>query len=158
MRATVTKHINKHCNENKDDLKEKLARADRLTLTTNCWSYYTFKLDHNYPSHHQCCLEHSPWAFLSDNIGEKPTSAVKMCVASCPQLWKLPKHDPWDSVPCYTHTLWLANNDDLSIYLSTIMEVKAKQVHVCFFNQSMCVGLPKDKLTETDMRSSDADS
>lgn len=38
LRATVRKSLEKHFKVKKDDLKVKLARADKLALVTDCWT------------------------------------------------------------------------------------------------------------------------
>lgn len=41
LRALVTKHIEKHFEDKKDERKSKLAGADKLALTVSCWTALT---------------------------------------------------------------------------------------------------------------------
>ncbi|KAM3875305.1 E3 SUMO-protein ligase ZBED1-like [Diretmus argenteus] len=149
-RATIIKRIVKRFEEKKDALKVKLARADKLALTTDCWtaltneSYMTTTchfIDADWEIQSSVLLTQSiSVRHTSDNLAEKLTSTVETWGISGRVLACVhdnaknivgansPTRLPWDSVPCYAHTLQLAINDGFNVYVCRVIVAAGRLV------------------------------
>ncbi|KAM3867722.1 E3 SUMO-protein ligase ZBED1-like [Diretmus argenteus] len=149
-RDTVTKRIEKHYKVKKEELHVKLARADKLALTTDCWTALTTESYITVTSHfidadwdlqsNVLVTESLPVWHTAENLSEKLTSGVESwgltsrilaCVhdnASNIVAANSATSVPWGSVPCYAHTLQLAINDGFSVYLSRVIAAAGRLV------------------------------
>ncbi|KAM3867730.1 E3 SUMO-protein ligase ZBED1-like [Diretmus argenteus] len=149
-RDTVTKRIEKHYKVKKEELHVKLARADKLALTTDCWTALTTESYITVTSHfidadwdlqsNVLVTESLPVWHTAVNLSEKLTSVVESwgltgrilaCVhdnASNIVAANSATSVPWGSVPCYAHTLQLAINDGFSVYLSRVIAAAGRLV------------------------------
>lgn len=172
-RGTITSRVEARYGEKKDELKAQLRSADKVAITTDCWtaltteSYITVTcryIDEDWHLKSAVLLtEAIPVRHTAENLAEKLNHAV--------QAWGLTgrvtacihdnaknivaanshAHADWHSVPCFAHTLQLAINDGFAIYLHRIIAAAGKLVR--HFNHSTA-----DQAATNETASSPADT
>ncbi|XP_055034115.2 E3 SUMO-protein ligase ZBED1-like [Misgurnus anguillicaudatus] len=155
-RRTITRLVETHYEERKQQLFKELSKAERVALTTDCWtaltaeSYITITchfISDDWQINSAVLLTESlPGRHTADHLAEKMIEAVdqwglKGRVIAC-------VHDnaanivaansttrvPWISVACFAHTLQLAINDGFALYLYRVISAASKLVS--HFNHS----------------------
>lgn len=155
-RRTITRLVETHYEERKQQLLKELSKAERVALTTDCWtaltaeSYITITchyISDDWQMNSAVLLTESlPGRHTADHLAEKMNGAVEQwglegrviaCVhdnAANIVAANSPTRVPWISVACFAHTLQLAINDGFALYLYRVISAASKLVS--HFNHS----------------------
>ncbi|XP_067266309.1 E3 SUMO-protein ligase ZBED1-like [Chanodichthys erythropterus] len=155
-RRTITRLVEIHYEERKQQLFKELSKAERVALTTDCWtaltaeSYITITchyISDDWQMNSAVLLTESlPGRHTADHLAEKLNGAVEQwglkgrviaCVhdnAANIVAANSPTRVPWISVACFAHTLQLAINDGFALHLYRVISAASKLVS--HFNHS----------------------
>ncbi|XP_030227714.1 zinc finger BED domain-containing protein 1-like [Gadus morhua] len=149
-RRTVTRLIETQYEERKEELFKKLAKAESVALTTDCWTALTAESYITITCHYigddwemnsaVLLTESLPGCHTADCLAEKLNGAVEQwgiegrviaCVhdnAANIVAANRPTRVSWVSVACFAHTLQLAINDGFALYLNRVISAAGKLV------------------------------
>ncbi|XP_059210868.1 E3 SUMO-protein ligase ZBED1-like [Centropristis striata] len=149
-RRTITRLIETQYGERKQELLTELATADRVAITTDCWTALTAESYMTITCHYICnnwqmnsvvlLTESLPSRHTADLLAEKMNEAVEQwgfegrviaCVhdnAANVTAANSPTRVSWVSVACFAHTLQLAINDGISLYLHRVISAAGRLV------------------------------
>ncbi|KAK0137429.1 Zinc finger BED domain-containing protein 1 [Merluccius polli] len=166
-RRTVTRLIETQYGERKEELFKKLATAESVALTTDCWTALTAESYITITCHYigddwemnsaVLLTESLPGRHTADCLAEKLNGAVEQwgiegrviaCVhdnAANIVAANRPTRVSWVSVACFAHTLQLAINDGFALYLNRVISAAGKLVGHFNYSTVASKALKKNK-------------